>query len=252
MESCDLFVLLAVIQDFLLQRKVLVCGEVSADSGILATSKLNLILNGNEVMLSEVVASAHLLIVGASLLASLCSTIDHIGFVCEVSCNIIRMQKFNPSVMLAILHAFAHICGSRFLTLQQYSLTMTVVKSLVIFLEKQTLASNSTSLIPSEVGSPSKIWLCTNCLFLEGAVPIEDVVVLLLENLQKQCHSESCSLDSLALNNLTAPKVRSHEDGTEEGSGLREAVPLSSTSDENICNFIDILSLVEVLASFMV
>ncbi|KAL8508851.1 hypothetical protein ACS0TY_016162 [Phlomoides rotata] len=83
MESCDLFELLAVIENFLLQRKVLVCGEVSADSDILSPSKLNLILNGNEIMLSEVVASAHLLIAGASLLASLCLAIDHIGFVCE-------------------------------------------------------------------------------------------------------------------------------------------------------------------------
>ncbi|KAL8460844.1 hypothetical protein ACS0TY_032376 [Phlomoides rotata] len=251
MESCDLFELLAVIEDFLLHRKVLVCGEVSADSDILSTSKLNLILNGNEIMLSEVVASAHLLIAGASLLASLCLAIDHIGFVCEVSCNIIRMQKFDPSVMLAILHAFAHICGVRYLTLQQYSLAMTVVKSLVIFFEKQTSATNSTSLIPAEVENPSKIWLCTSCLFSDGSVPMEDVAVLLLENLQKQCYSESCSQDSLALNNLIASRVRFHEDGIEEGSGMREAVPLSSKSDENMCDFIDILSLVEVLASFM-
>ncbi|KAL8477478.1 hypothetical protein ACS0TY_029682 [Phlomoides rotata] len=242
MESCDLVELLAVIEDFLLQRKVLVSGEVSANSDILSISKLNLIINGNEEMLSDVVASAHLLVVGASLLALLCSAIDHIDFVCEVSCNIIRMQKFEPSVMLAVLHSFAHICGSRYLAHKQYALTMTVVKSLVIFLEKQTLGTNSTS----EVENPSKIWLCTNCLFLEGAVPMEDVAVLLLENLQKQCCSESCSQDSLA---LIAPRVRS-QDGTEEGSGSRESVPLSSTSDE-ICDFIYILSLVEVLASFM-
>lgn len=253
MESCDLFELLAVLEDFLLQRKVLVYNEVSADSDILSTSKFNLILNGNEVLLSEVVASARLLIVGASLLASLYSAVDQIGFVCEVSCNIIRMQKFDPSVKLAIVHAFAHTCGSRYLTLQQYSLTMILVKSLVIFLEKkQTSSTNSTSLILSEVENPSKICVCTNCPFLEDAVPMEDVAMLLLENLQRQCRSESCSQGPLGLDNLIAPRVRSHEDGTEEGTGLRETVPLSSTSDENICAFIDILSLVEVLASFMV
>lgn len=252
MESCDLFELLAVIEDFLLQRKVLVCGDVSAESEILRTSKLNLTLNGNAIMLSEVVASAHLLVAGGSLLASLCSAFDHIGFVCEVSSNIIRMQKFNPAVMLAVLHSFAHICGSKYLTLQQYSVAMTVVKSLVMFLEKQTLSTDSSSFFPSDVENPSKFWLCSNCPFSEGGVSMEDVALLLLENLQKLCRSESWPQDSLALVNLLGPREWSHEEGTEEVSGLREAAPLSSTSDENFCDFIDILSLVEVLASFMV
>ncbi|KAI3456060.1 hypothetical protein Pfo_012723 [Paulownia fortunei] len=248
MESCDLFELFAVIEDFILQRKVLVCGDVSSESEALLSSKVNVVLNGNAIMLSEVVASAHLLVAGGSLLASLCSAVDHIGFVCEMSCNIITMQKFDPAVMLAVLHAFAHVCGSKYFTLQQYSIAMTVIKSLVMFLEKQTLSTNS----PSMVENLSNIWLCsTNCPFSEGAVSMEDVALLLLENLQKHGRSESWPQDSLELVKTVAPRVWSHEERTEEVSGLREAVPLSSTSYENLCDFIDILSLVEILASFM-
>lgn len=252
-ESCDLFELLALIEDFLLQRKVLVYdGSVSAESESHSTSKLNLILNGNSIMLLEVSASAHLVVAGGSLLASLCSAVDHIGFVCEMSCNIIRMQKLDPPVMLAILHAFAHICGSKYFTLQQYSIAMTLVKSLVMFLEKQTLLGNSTSFYLSDVGNPSSILSCTNCPFSAGAVSMEDVAVILLENLQKQCHSGSRPQDSLALVNLLVPRLQPHEEGPAEVSGLGEADLLSSTCDENLCNFLDILSLVEVLASVMV
>ncbi|KAH6773561.1 hypothetical protein C2S51_011965 [Perilla frutescens var. frutescens] len=250
MESCDLFELLVLIEDFLLWRKVFVCGGVSAESESHVISKLNLILNGNAIMLLEVAASAHQLVAGGILLASLCSAVDQIGFVCEMSCNIIRMQKLDPLVMLAILHAFAHICGSKYFALQQYSIAMTVVKSSVLFLEKQTLSTNSTSFSPSDVGNPSSILLCTNCPFSAGAIPVEDVAMLLLENLQKQCHCGSWPQDSLASVNLLDPILWPHE-GTEEVSGLGKAAPLNSTCDENLCNFLDLLSLVEVLASVM-
>ncbi|KAK6124108.1 hypothetical protein DH2020_042134 [Rehmannia glutinosa] len=247
MESCDLFELSAVIENFILQRKVLVCGDVSGDLEALHSFKVNLVLDGNAIMVSEVVASAQQLVAGGSLLASLCSAVDHIGFVCEMSCNIITMQKFDPTVMLAILHAFAHICGSKYFTLQQYSIAMTVIKSLVMFLEKQALSTNSISFYPSMDENPSKIWLCnTNCPFSEGAISMEDVALLLLENLQKHGRSESWPQDSLV------PRgVCSHEERTEGVPPLKEAVLLSSTPDETLCDFIDILSLVEILALFM-
>ncbi|KAL0398375.1 UNVERIFIED_CONTAM: hypothetical protein Sradi_2180800 [Sesamum radiatum] len=252
MESCDLSELLVVIEDFLLQRKVLVCGDVSAESKVLPSSSINLVLNGNAIMLYEMMASAHLLVVGGSLLASLCLAVDHIGFLCEMSCNIIVMPTFDPAVLLLVLHVFAHTCGSKYFTLQQYSIAMAVIKSLVMFLEKQTSSTNSVSSAPSKVENLFKSWLCCkNCPFSEGALPIEDVPLLLLQNLQNHDRSDYWPQDSLELVNSLVPRVWSDEERTQEVSALTKAVPLSTTGYEHFCDIIDILSLTEILASFM-
>ncbi|KAK4399315.1 hypothetical protein Sango_1407000 [Sesamum angolense] len=251
MESCDLSELLAVIEDFLLQRKVLACGDVSAESKVLPSSRINLVLNGN-IMLYEMMASAHLLVVGGSLLASLCLAVDRIGFLCEMSCNIIMMPTFDPAVLLPVLHVFAHTCGSTYFTLQQYSIAMAVVKSLVTFLEKQTSSTNSVSSSPSTVENLFKSWLCCkNCPFSEGALPIEDVPLLLLQNLQNHDRSDYWPQDSLELVNSLVPRIWSDEERTEEVSALTKAAPLSTTAYEHLYDIIDILSLTEILASFM-
>ncbi|XP_042006808.1 uncharacterized protein LOC121755558 [Salvia splendens] len=251
MESCGLFELLAIIEDFLQQSKVFVYGGVSAESDAHVTSKLDLILNGNPIMLLEVAASAHLLIAGGSLLASLCLAVDDIGYVCEISYNIIRTQKLDRPVMLAILHAFALICGSKYFTLQHYSVAMTVVKSVVMFLEEQTLSAGSTSSSLSDSRNPSSMLLCTHCPFSEGAVSVENAAAMLLENLQKQCHCGLWPQDSLALVSLLVPTLPIHEEGDGAVSGLGEAASSSLACDETLCNFLDIFSLVEVLASVM-
>ncbi|KAL0442562.1 UNVERIFIED_CONTAM: hypothetical protein Slati_1978900 [Sesamum latifolium] len=252
MESCDLSELLAIIEDFLLQRKVLVCGDVSAESKVLPSSSVNLVLNGNAIMLYEMMASAHLLVVGGSLLASLCLAVDHIGFLCEMSCNIIMLPTFDPAVLLPVLHVFAHTCGSKYFTLQRYSVAMAVVKSLVMFLEKQTSSTNSVSSAPSTVENLCKSWLCCkNCPFSEGALPMEDVPLLLLQNLKNHDRSDYWPQDSLELVNSLVPRVWSDEERTQEVSTLTKAVPLSTTAYEHLCDIIDILSLTEILASFM-
>lgn len=248
-ESCDLFEMLALIEDFLQHGKVFVCGGVSVESESHVASKFNLILNGSPITLLEVAASANLLVAGGSLLASLCSVADHIGYVCEISCNIIRMQKLDRQVMLAILHAFALICGSKYFSIQQYSVAMAVVKSLVMFLEKQTLSAHSTSFSLLDAVTQSSILLCTHCPFSAGAVPMEDVATMLLDNLQKQSHCGLWPQDSLALVNFS--RLLLHGEGTDERSGFGEAASLSQY-DENLCNFLDTISLIEVLASVMV
>lgn len=252
MESCDLLDLLALIEDFLLQRKVLVCGDLSSEAPVTGSSKINLVVNGSAVILSEQAALVYQLVAGGCLLASLCLAVDHIGFICETSCELFAMRDFDPVVVLAILHSFAYSCGSQYFTLKPYSLAMTVVKSLVMVLEKQASSSNYASTFSSMVEMPSKTWsCCANCPFSEGVVPMEVLASLLLENLQKYIKSCSFPQDSLALMNSFVPIVSSNEEITEEVTGLRQAVSLIATSNESLCNFVDILSLVEIIARFM-
>lgn len=47
MESCDLLDLLALIEDFLLQITVLVCGDLSSEATVIDSSKIKLVVNVN-------------------------------------------------------------------------------------------------------------------------------------------------------------------------------------------------------------
>ncbi|KZV47462.1 hypothetical protein F511_23042 [Dorcoceras hygrometricum] len=254
MESCDLFDLLALIEEFLLKRKVLVCCGLSPEAPIIGSSYIQLVVNGGNVILSEQAALTYQLVAGGCLLASLCATVDHIGLVCATSCELFAMPKFDPAMVLAILHSFAHFCGSKYFTLQPYSLAMTVVKSLVMALEKQASSSNIASTFSSmvEMPTPSKTWsCCTNCLFSENVVSMEVLASLLLENLQKYSKSSSLPHDSLDIMKSFLPRVLTNEEITNEVSSLRQAVSLTATSNEILCNFVDVLSLVEIIAHLM-
>ncbi|XP_028091195.1 uncharacterized protein LOC114291500 [Camellia sinensis] len=134
--------LLILIEDFLLERRVLVCSNVSSESLSKSGSIVNIFLNEEEIILSRGMASTHQLVAGAIVLASICATIDHIGFLCEASYNIFRMQNLGTSSTLTVLHVFAHVCGSKYFNLTDYSLLMTVMKSLVTFLEKAKISSD--------------------------------------------------------------------------------------------------------------
>lgn len=244
MESCDLAELLALVEDFIQHRKVLVCEDSSAEMQVPGNAKLNLELNGNSTSLYERPASAHQLVVLGCLFASICSGIDHIGLVCEASCNIFSMEKFDPAVALAVLHAFAHTCGSKYLNLHDYALSMTLIKSLVMFLEKRASPPNS---LP-QTTVPLGIWTCSSCPFSEGALSMEGVASLLVNKLQ--VYGKSVSWTQNSCETMKSLFVSTIEERT-GGSGTREVAPLS-ISEDNLFSFMNILSLVEILASFMV
>ncbi|CAA2972210.1 Hypothetical predicted protein [Olea europaea subsp. europaea] len=249
MESCNLFELLDLIEDFLLQRKVLVCGDLSSESMLECVPEMNPVINDN-IKMSVKAASSHLLVAGAILLASLCKAVGHFGFVCETSCNILMMEKFDSSVLLTILHVFAHLCGSKYFNIDQYSVAMTVVKSLVMFLEKQNHSTVST-FSQSLVGTPSKIWSCSKCPFSEGSVSMDDVASLLLDKLQKYAGACVWPEDLFELVNLLVPESLPCKEKADEVSLHGEIVIPSSISDEFLHNFIDILSLFELVAFSM-
>ncbi|EPS68885.1 hypothetical protein M569_05885, partial [Genlisea aurea] len=137
LESIDLFELNDSIENFFLQRKVLALDGVTPELQAQSISKVELLLNGNPLTLYEVVASDHLLVATASLFASVCSALDQVGLVCEMSCNIISMLISEAKVLMEIFHVFARVCGSKYFTLQSHSMAITVVKSLAVVFEKR-------------------------------------------------------------------------------------------------------------------
>ncbi|KAA8519316.1 hypothetical protein F0562_013572 [Nyssa sinensis] len=215
-------------------------------------------------------ASIQQLIAGSVVLASICAAVNHTGFLWEASYNIFRMQKFDSLLMLTILHVFAHLCGSKYFTLKDYGLLMTVLKSLVTFLESANLLTDSASCPPSLTEFRPE-FPCTKCPFYEGAVSMDIVVSLLLERLQNCAFSSTMHQDMMESVNSFNSGASSQEDKTEENAGRegflyslcmncdascclnKSRIPTtqSQCAFDGTCHFSDILSLIELVACNM-
>ncbi|KAI8029638.1 hypothetical protein LOK49_LG01G00030 [Camellia lanceoleosa] len=273
-ELCFFGELLVLVEDFLLDRRVLVCSNVSSESLPKSGSTVNILLNEEEIILSHGMAPTHQLVAGAIVLASICATTDHIGFLCEASYNIFRMQNLDTSSMLTVLHVFAHMCGSKYFNLADYSLLMTVMKSLVTFLEREKVSSDYIYCIPSADEVRSELPLCTKCPFSKGAVSMDIVISMLFEKLQNHVLSIVVHQDLMeSVNSLNfEPDALSRNEKIKKTSGHEGAFGIfsmncsgssclnkfgmptthsNSTVDENLCHFTDVLSLVELVACNM-
>ncbi|XP_057501104.1 uncharacterized protein LOC130785075 isoform X2 [Actinidia eriantha] len=262
--------LLTLIESFLIDRRILVCGNVSSESFPLCGSRINILLNEEDITWSNKMASAHQVVAGSILLAALCASINHIGFLCEASYNIFRMQELCSSLVLTILHVFAHVCGSKYLSHKDYSMVMTVMKSLVAFLENASLSNDSTTYRPST----SEVWpefpKCTKCPFSGDAVSVDIVVSLLLQKLQNYALAATIHQDPKESANSLNSQLLSSNEKTENTVGHKgEFQPsncsascclikfdmltseLNSVCDGNFCHFSDIISLMELVACNM-
>lgn len=252
LESCDVGELLALIEDFLLNRTILVHDDVSNGMMHGCDSRTKTLPNGNCIFWSTAAASTDLLFVGGLLLASICVSVDQIGFVCEVSYSLLSARKTDISFLLRLLHLFAFLCGPKYFSLEDYSLEMYVLKSLVVFLERLNSSSDKLSGLSYVVEKSVKISACSMCPFLEDVASIDFVVSVLLEKLQSYAFSGAeMEYSCKALLSSNSVPV-SHRMKTADVLCHREAGQLNFVSNQYLCCFIDILSLVELVASFMV
>ncbi|XP_024994558.1 uncharacterized protein LOC112527929 isoform X2 [Cynara cardunculus var. scolymus] len=218
-EVCDLDELITLIQDFIIDGKVLVHTDKSSETLSLSDSNVHILLKDESISLSLHKASLHQLVLGAVLLASVCADFDRIESICEASYTISRIAS---SSTLTILHVFAYICGEKLLRHGDYSLIMTVINSLVIYCERENLS----------LGFPS----CTKCPFFDGAVSMEELASLLLKSLWSYALCAQCEGCSTA--------CCMHEFGI---------ITYKSTTvpDGTLSKLGDVLSLLELLASKM-
>lgn len=245
-ESCNLYDVLSLMEDFLLHGKLMV-HAVSSDSKLASNSGINLIWDGRSISLCKQPAPTQLLLTGGILFASVGAAVDHIGFVCEASCNILRTLR---SDALNILHIFAYLCGSKYITLNEYGLAMTVVKSLVMLIHNNRSAPNPHSCVASTVQSLSKICSGSYCPFSEGAATMDAVASSLLDSLK----SYSCSALGLGLMeslNSSRHGIKSDGGKTEESSDNVDLVQSAYVTLGDSSQFIDTLALVELVAGFM-
>ncbi|XP_057952401.1 uncharacterized protein LOC131146676 isoform X2 [Malania oleifera] len=237
-DLCDLDELFSLIEEFLVNGKVLVYNDESAESLLECDSRIDIFLDGVNINLSEETAVTCQLVGGSIILASICVALDQIGFICEASYNIFRMHRFDSSLSLTILHVFAHLCGEQYLTLHNYSLTMAVVKSMVIYLEREK--PPGAACLPSPSEALTEFPPCARCPFSEGAVSVDIVISLLLEKLQSCALSGTMHQHMLETIDLLNSSIPSNHTKDQQSS--------ESAFDMTLYQFSDIISLVELIA----
>ncbi|XP_048229403.1 myosin-2 heavy chain isoform X2 [Ricinus communis] len=264
-ELCCCEELVGLIEDFLINGRLMVHSDASIERLEGCDSRINIFLDGIYLNFSSNPASADQLVAGSIILASVCAAIDHIEFICEASYNLLQIRKYENDTILIILHVFAYLGGKKFLSLEEYSLTMTVLRSIVVFLEgDNSLVSSASSLSPSHAVR-SKFHPCAKCPF--GAVSVDVVISLLLEKLhgcalsvtthQHMMESANLSNSHVLCTKEYAQQSSSHEqifgalDMNCGASYDKSSTHSNSVGIGSLFDLSDVLSLVELIACYM-
>ncbi|CAN4119858.1 unnamed protein product [Withania somnifera] len=245
-ESCNLYDVLSLMEDFLLHGKLLM-HAMNSDSKLASDSVINLILDGCSISLCKQPATTQLLLTGGILLASVCVAVDHIGFICEASCNILRTLR---SDALNILHIFAYLCGSKYVTLKEYGLAMNVVKSLVMLIHKNRSSPNPFCCVASTVESLSEICSGSKCPFSENASTMDAVASSLLDSLKCYACSD-VGLDLIESLNSSRHGISCDGRKTGKSSDNVDLGQSAYVTSWDSSQFIYTVALVELVSGFM-
>ncbi|OWM63773.1 hypothetical protein CDL15_Pgr006035 [Punica granatum] len=255
-ELCSIDEFLSLIEDFLVEGKLILCSEMSSEELITCERRISLVLEGVNVLVSSGTASAELLVAGSVMLAALCAAVDKIDFICEASHRIFWIRGADSSVVLTILHVFAHISGGNYFTLRSQSLLMTVLSSLVVFLEGAGNAAGSVCVL-----SQGEIQ-CVKCPFSDKAVPPDVILSLLLEELQSvgicgEGHNKvieliSATQDEVLVRDNIGLKVYEDVQSRPDGNPDSSCLKICGTTDTKLHNqtdlYNDLFLLVELIA----
>ena len=254
-ENYSLHELLSLIEDFLIEGKVIVNSGVDAET-------LSCDLRANDFLdcvnqASSDVASSEQLAAASIILASVCAATDYVGFICDASYHILQSCKWDSLMVLTILHIFAYLGGEKFFNMDNFGLMVTVLKSLVMFLEDES-PSVASACLPSINQLHAELCMNVKCPFSEGAESIDAVVCLLLEEIKRinlsdsrlmsdnydaelwyNQHAIQCTISK----NCDVPCLRKFSIFATQPDALRNV---------NFCRLNDVLSLVELVSNKMV
>ncbi|KAM1796304.1 hypothetical protein ACFX11_036556 [Malus domestica] len=181
---------LSIMEDSLINGRFVVCKDYSSET----------LVDG--VHVSSRPASADELVAGSIVLASICAALDHTGFICEMSYNILQTSRSNHSLVLSILHVFAYLGGEKFLNLGNSNLVI-IMKSIVTHLEGVISSDTASSFIPSVSNSRIMFSPCVKCPFSEDSVSVDAATSLLLERLQMNASVQPNTCTSFMLCDLS-------------------------------------------------
>ncbi|WZY81796.1 hypothetical protein YC2023_028180 [Brassica napus] len=118
------------------------------------------------------------LVAGSAILAAICTAVDRVGFIREASFEILHKYCHEKTSMpLTILHVFAHIAGEKVMSSNDHDISIAVLKSIVMCLEKKhfgTVEGNAYM-------HPRK----NKCLFSVKSSSLEAMASILMEIIQE-------------------------------------------------------------------
>ncbi|TKY72407.1 hypothetical protein E2542_SST01147 [Spatholobus suberectus] len=255
LEKFSLQELLCLIEDFLIEGKVMSKSE----------SRTNSFLDGVDTLSSEV-ASNEQLVAASIILASLCAATDHVEFICEASYKILRLCRWDSMMVLTILHIFANLGGRKYFELDNFGLLMIVLKSLVTFMEGESVSVTTASGLPSMNQLHTELCTSDKCPFSEGAESIDIVTLSLLLKIHNCLLQQAEQFDSSNFRFLSDNHNAGHWSNLEvvqcaSSSNcdapccLKKHVICPTQPDVLLnvttCQLTDILSLLELVASKM-
>ncbi|XP_050230872.1 uncharacterized protein LOC126679894 [Mercurialis annua] len=260
---CSWDEVVGLIEDFLINGRLMVHTDASSETLNGCDLRMNISIEGMHINLSSKPASADQLVAGSTILASVCSAIDHIEFLCEASYNLLRCCKYDAAVLLTILHVFSYLGGDKFFSLKEHGLIMTVLKSIVVLLEGENSSDTSDSCLSPSHEVRSKLHLSAECPF--GTESVDMVISLLLEKLHSHAFSVIMHPHLTESINSSNFHVLRHEDNASQSSsheqifgahgvysGGLDKCSVSSTHANSGTSFDlnDVLSLVELVAGY--
>lgn len=227
--------LLSLLQDLLSEQRVLFSVKSSETSE--SDLSIPVTLNGEDVALVSRIALIDHLVAGSAILAAICTARDRIGFICEASFEILHKHGHEKtSVLLTILHVFAYIAGEKMVSSSEHGISITVLKSIVMFLENRHFGTveENAKLHPGNI----------KCPFSDRSSSLEATVSMLMEFLQEFAQPNTLH------QSLTSSLGSGHLENTEFRPAHKDFQCIL-TRDRSV-NLGDILSLVELIACYMV
>ncbi|XP_022954739.1 restin homolog isoform X1 [Cucurbita moschata] len=270
-ESLCLDELLSLIEDFIIDGRILSCIDASLETSIEGVLRVNISVDGVNRALSLTPASTNYLIAGSSILASISKAVDRTGFLWEVSYSILRICRYESSLVLTMLHIFAHIGGDQFFSLEGYSTLMAVLKSIITHLEVVG-SSDDASFTPPKGNCRTEFVQCAHCPFSANIMSMPMAVSFLLRLVHKNALAEdlenptgSLNPESLSEKNIAYQIPCKNLSGQEVHPALYLDCDAScclkkyrvsddeswSLFNPSLCEITDAISLVELLACYM-
>ncbi|XP_039044029.1 uncharacterized protein LOC120183387 [Hibiscus syriacus] len=240
--------LLSLIQDFLIEGRILLYDDLSSQTSVECDSRRHVFIDGSDLVFTHEAASADLLAASSIILGSICAAAGRVGFLCEAAYNIFRMHRYDTSVVLVVLHVFAYVGGDKMFTLRDYSSTMTVLKSIVVVLESECapVAVRTHSLVGDVI---HQFHERVGCPFSKDSLSADNVVLLLFTKFQNYAQS------GIMHQNLTANSSSMSIEDMDVYCCLDKCSLSSEQSGSvvtgTVCDSIDVLSLIELLACNM-
>ncbi|RCV27530.1 hypothetical protein SETIT_5G332000v2 [Setaria italica] len=250
----QLDVLISLIEDFLLNKEVIVCEKMGQKA--FGASKDHELDDEAGIQISVKPAKVDQFIAACILLASICVEVERVDVVLEVSYKVLQMGKSNLLWTLLALHVFGSMCGDKFLFPKSCNFLTTAIRLVVQLLESK---DPSLCLMSSYVQSdkPTTLPSCAHCLFDVDKVSIDGFISSLLDEL------DLCSLlwnNHAYSNETTRHSSHSGSSGLEINCGelccISKQGKLAEDSGNcpagiSLCYFTELISLLELFGIYM-